>query len=180
MSEVERGAEMDGPAAPVPGAVPAGASADGPAAWPVADFDHVRRMRVLAAGLPGVSYAEAHLDIPFDRVWDFVSDLETSLPALITDIRSFRVTDRAGDRLQARAVGLLGNRGRFTVELRSGWCLMQSRFVVGGMAAVPDGEGTLFAGCGGLRLPGGRLLLAAVGGDRGAQRVIRRLRRNCQ
>jgi len=69
--------------------------------------------------------------------------------------------------------------GDLDVTLRPGWCLMQSRFVIGGMAAVPQGPGTLFAGCGGLRLPGGRLLVAAVGGDRGAQRVVRRLRENC-
>lgn len=146
--------------------------------WPVADLDDVRRMRVLAAAIPGASYAEEHLDIPFDRLWSYVADLETSLPALITDIRSFRVLDASGEHLTARAVGLLGNRGRFDVTLRPGWCLMQSRFVIGGMAAVPQGAGTLFAGCGGLRIPGGRVLTAAVG-DRGARRIIRRLRENC-
>jgi hypothetical protein len=135
-------------------------------------------MRVLATSIPGASYAEEHLDIPFDRVWGFVSDMETSMPRLITDFRSFRILDRSGDRLTARAVGLLGHRGRFEVDLRSGWCLMQSRFVVGGFAAVPEGEGTRFAGCGGLRLPGSRLLMASVG-DRGAQRIVRRLRQYC-
>jgi hypothetical protein len=35
---------------------------------------------------------------------------------------------------------------------------MQSRFLVGGMAAVPEGAGTRFAFLGGLRLPGMKLL----------------------
>jgi hypothetical protein len=148
------------------------------AGWPVAELDEVRRMRVLAASIPGVSYAEEYVDIPFERVWAYISDLEASIPALITDVRSFRVTGADGDRLTARAIGLLGNRGKFDVVLRPGWCVMQSRFVIGGMAAVPEGSGTRFAGCGGLRLPGSRLLMAAVG-DRGAQQIIRRLRRNC-
>jgi hypothetical protein len=34
---------------------------------------------------------------------------------------------------------------------------MQSRFLIGGMAAVPEAEGTRFAFFGGLRLPGMRL-----------------------
>jgi hypothetical protein len=144
--------------------------------WPVAELDDVRRMKVLAASIPGASYAQEYLDIPFERVWAFAGDLETSLPALITDIRSFRIVGGSGEHLQALAVGLLGNRGRFDVTLRPGWCLMQSRFVIGGLAAVPQGEGTLFAACGGLRFAGA--LLKPWAGDRGAQRIIRRLRQD--
>lgn len=143
-------------------------------------------MRVLAASIPGVTYAEAHLDIPFEQVWAYISDLESSMPALITDFRSFRITERAVSRgaegeaesevrLKAKAVGLLGNRGAFDVILKPGWCLMQSRLVIGGMAATPDGDGTRFAGCGALRLPGSALLGKAVG-SRSAERIIARLR----
>jgi hypothetical protein len=35
---------------------------------------------------------------------------------------------------------------------------MQSRFLIGGMAAVPEGDVTRFAFLGGVRLPGMRLL----------------------
>ena len=42
--------------------------------------------------------------------------------------------------------------------LRPGWCVMQSRFLIGGMAAAPEAEGTRFAFLGGLRLPGIQLL----------------------
>ena len=41
---------------------------------------------------------------------------------------------------------------------RPGWCVLQSRFLIGGMAAVPEAGGTRFAFLGGLRLPGMRLL----------------------
>jgi hypothetical protein len=150
--------------------------------WPATPLDDIRRLRVLAAAAPGVVYAEQHLEIPFDRVWGFVSDLETSIPALITDVRSFQVGpfDSTADdaRFTARAVGLLGNRGAFDVLLRPGWCLMQSRFVIGGMAAVPEGRGTRFAGFGGLRIPGSRVVMKAVG-ERGVHRVIRRLTSYC-
>ena len=42
--------------------------------------------------------------------------------------------------------------------LRPGWCVMQSRFLIGGMAAAPEGDATRFAFLGGLRLPGMRRL----------------------
>ena len=46
--------------------------------------------------------------------------------------------------------------------LRPGWCVMQSRFLIGAMAAAPDGDGTRFAFLGGLRFPGIRLLDAVL------------------
>jgi hypothetical protein len=150
--------------------------------WPTADLDQVRRMRVLAASIPGVVYAEEYVDVPFDRVWEFVADMETSIPALVTDVRSFRIVRRDGrgapsgeERFMAKAIGLLGNRGAFDVVLEPGWCLMQSRFVVGGMAATPEGGGTRFAGCGALRnLPGARLLGRAA--PHSAERIIAKVR----
>jgi hypothetical protein len=61
--------------------------------------------------------------------------------------------------------------------LRPGWCVMQSRFLIGGMAAVPDGEGTRFAFLGGIRLPGIRLLdpVLRLAAQSLALRPIRRL-----
>lgn len=60
--------------------------------------------------------------------------------------------------MTARARGRLGQHARFDVVLRPGWCVMQSRFLIGGMAATPEGDSTRFAFLGGLRLPGIRLL----------------------
>src|SRR5215469_8430419 len=126
--------------------------------WPVAELDPVRRMRALAAATSGVAYAEKLIPVPFDAVWNLASDLERELPRMVTDLRSFEITSTGGERLTARARGRLGQRARFDVVLRPGWCVMQSRFIIGGMAAAPEAEGTRFAFLGGLRLPGIRLL----------------------
>ena len=64
--------------------------------------------------------------------------------------------------MTARARGRLGQHARYDVVLRPDWCVMQSRFLIGGMAGAPDGEGTRFAFLGGLRLPGIRLLDPAL------------------
>ncbi len=149
--------------------------------WPVAELDAVRRLRVIARSTPGSSFAEHLLDAPFDRVWALASDLENQLPVMITDIGSFTVTAAVGERLEARARSPLGLRARFDVVLRPGWCLMQSRFVLGGMAAVAEEGGTRLAFFGGLRLPGlgpaGRVLhpLTAPMGARALKRLTDQL-----
>lgn len=146
--------------------------------WPVAQIDEVRRMRVLAASIPGASYAEEHFDVSFDRVGEYIGDMERSTPALVRLFRSFRILESEGGQLKARAVGRVGNHGTFDVVLRPGWCLMQDRLTVGGLAAVREGEGTRVAACGGPRVPGGKVIGLLHGGDRGARRILRRLRSN--
>ncbi|MCX5196109.1 hypothetical protein OOK31_19785 [Streptomyces sp. NBC_00249] len=145
---------------------PAGpAGPAGPAAWPaVTGLDPVRKLRVVARSTPGSSFAEHLLPDPFERVWELASDLERQMPLLISDISAFTVTSASadGERLEARARSPLGMRARFDITLRPGWCLMQSRFVLGGLAAVPEGDGTRFAFFGALRLPGLRLLDRAL------------------
>jgi len=137
--------------------------------WPVADLDPVRRLRVLAAAVRFPVYVgEVVLPAPFEEVWAEVSDLEHELPRHLGTVRSARITRAEGDRLELLATGTLGQRARFDVVLRSGWCLMRSRFVLGAMAAVPEDGGTRFAALGGFRLPGARLArpLLNVLGDR--------------
>lgn len=123
--------------------------------WPVAEFDPVRRLRVVAATTPGTSIRETVLAAPFASVWAVAADLEGELPHwLFPDIRSLRVTPTAdSDRLTARALGHSGLRARFDVVLRPGWCLMQSRFLLGGMAATDENGATRFALLGGFRGP---------------------------
>ncbi|KUJ69010.1 hypothetical protein ACZ90_14260 [Streptomyces albus subsp. albus] len=125
------------------------------ARWPVTELDPVRRLRVMAAGLGAAMYAEEHIDAPFAEVWAVASDLERELPHLVPTMTAFRMEDGAaagpGGRRTARAYGPLGYRARFEVLLQPGWCLMQSRCVVGGMAAVAEGGGTRFAVLGSLR-----------------------------
>ncbi len=126
------------------------------AEWPVAELNNVRRLRALAEAT-GATYVEDVVPAPYDTVWAVVSDLETGLPALLPDVRSVRITARAGDRLEMKARGVLGLRGTFELVLRPGWCVMRNSRIVGGMAAVPEAGGTRFALMGALTLPGSRL-----------------------
>lgn len=129
-----------------------------PDPWPVANLDPIARLRALSAGLPGVVLEERHLAAPLPTVWDFISDLERSIPSFDRSVASIRVLDRDGKRLRIRArstwrSGFLPL--RFDVQLEGGWCWMVSRprLYVVGMAAMSDGDGTHFAHLEGLSLP---------------------------
>lgn len=144
--------------------------------WPVADLDAIRRLRALAAAVPGAFIAETMIDAPFDQVWAVAADLEHELPAYLPDVRSFTITRRDGERLEAHARGYAGLRARFDIVLRPGWCVMRSRFLLGGMAAVPDGQQTRFAFLGGAHIPAQRAAAPALGlfGRRAGLRVLTR------
>jgi hypothetical protein len=128
--------------------------------WPVAELDPVRRLRVLAEATRAGLYVEGTIPLPFELVWAVASDLEAELPSLLPDVRELRITGGDGDRLHAHGRGYLGLRARFSIVLRPGWCVMQSRFLLGAMAATPaaDPDATRFAFLGKLRLPGIRLV----------------------
>jgi len=126
--------------------------------WPVADLDPLRRLRVMAAAIPGTDLAELTIDAPPEAVWQVVSNLRVEMPRLVRDFRTVTVTPGSGDRLVMHARGYLGQRARFDVVIRPGWCWMQSRFLLCGMAAVPDPSGTRFGFLGGIRAPGVTLL----------------------
>lgn len=128
------------------------------AAWPTADLDPVRRLHVMAAAIPGAMSGEVVVRRPIAQVWARAGDLETELPLLVHDFREVRVRDRDGERLVADARSPLGLRARFDVVLRPNWCWCESRFLLCGMAAVEQGDDTLFGFLGGVRVPGaGRL-----------------------
>ncbi|MFE0101018.1 hypothetical protein [Streptomyces sp. NPDC059009] len=145
------------------------------------DLDPVRRLRVMAAGLNAVMYAEEYVDLPVDEVWAVASDLDAELPQLVPAMRAFRTTATLpSGRSTALAYGPFGHRARFDVQLRPGWCLMQSAHVVGGMAAVPEGSGTRFAVLGGVRhaVPGPvRRAVRPLGRARGHRMIARARRR---
>lgn len=145
--------------------------------WPVTDLDAVRRMRVLASALPSGAYAQLRIDAPVERVWRYLADLDRSIPDLIGFIRRFEL---GADGTAAVATGLLGNRGRFAVDLRDGWCVMQDRFVVGGFAAVADGDGTLVAGCGAVRTAGLRTAVPLLFGERAVLRTLGKVREHVE
>ncbi|MQY05554.1 hypothetical protein [Actinomadura macrotermitis] len=116
--------------------------------------DPVQRLRVMAAGIPGAHVTERVVPAPFDVVWGVMADLEGEFGSFQPDMKSVRVTHRRDDRLEVLAHGHLGFRARFDVVLRPGWCWMQSRFLLIGMAAVPAGDRTRVALTGGTRVPG--------------------------
>jgi hypothetical protein len=125
--------------------------------WPAAELDAVRRMRVLASTTGGL-YVEGVIAAPVERVWAVAADLEGELPNYLPDVRSLRVTTAAGDHLEARARGWFGLRARFDGVVRPGWCVLQSRFLIGGIAAVPHGPDCRVAFLGSFRVPGLRFL----------------------
>jgi hypothetical protein len=152
--------------------------------WPTADLDPIRRLRVLADATGAGLFVEGIIALPFEQVWAVASDLEAELPSLLPDVRSLRITHVQGDRLAADVRGYLGLRARFAIVLRPGWCLMQSRFLLGGMAALPTSEGdeTRFAFLGKLRIPGLRIVrpLLAPLERRVGRKILTRLEHRAQ
>jgi hypothetical protein len=139
--------------------------------WPIGELDVLHRLRVLHASLPGTLLAETVLPRRFEEVWSALSDVEKEFPGLVPDVASMRVLTRDGERMRAVVRGRSGLRAPFDMILRPGWCLMQSRWLVFGMAAVPEGDQTRFGYLAGLRLPGKRILRPVLAP---AQRVLGR------
>jgi hypothetical protein len=133
--------------------------------WPTAALDPIRRVRVLAAAVPG-GYAEVVLDVPYARAWSWLTDLEHSVPAFDAQVDRLRISSRrpSADGLGEDISFVASNHGvrlPFTARVEDGWCLMQTRirgFIVA-FAAVADGpDRTRYAQLEAVALPGGRLL----------------------
>ncbi len=120
-------------------------------------LDPLRRLRILAAALPGTSVVERVLDAPFDTVWAVAGDLEGGVHQFEGSVTRAQIIARHDERLTLLSYGRLGPPIRFEVLLRPGWCWMQSRLLIVGMAARPEGHQTRFAHLEGTRLPAGRL-----------------------
>lgn len=118
-------------------------------------MDTVGRLRVMAAGIPGARIAERVLPADPDTVWAVMADLEGEFGRFQPDMRRVRVLRVSGDRVEALARSKYGLRAHFRGVLRPGWCWLQSRFLIVGMAAAPEpGGGTRVAMTGGVRVPG--------------------------
>ncbi|MER7467147.1 SRPBCC family protein [Streptomyces sp. NPDC097981] len=118
-------------------------------------IDGVNRLRIMAAGIRGARVAEQVVPAPADTVWAVMGDLEGEFGRFQPDMRSVRVLRRTGDRVEALARSKYGFRAHFRGVLRPGWCWLQSRFLIIGMAAAPEpGGGTRVALTGGVRVPG--------------------------
>ncbi|MGW2572294.1 hypothetical protein [Streptomyces sp. NPDC001537] len=142
--------------------------------WPTTDLDPVRRLRVLAAGIRGAHVTEAHVDAPFERVWTLLGDLEGGFGQVVTDMERLRVVRRQGEHVEALARSRYGMRARLRGVQRPGWCWLQSRFLLIGVAATPEGPGTRVAFTGGVRLPS-RAALIPLGVRREGSRSVENL-----
>ncbi|MET9664355.1 hypothetical protein ABZY19_03195 [Streptomyces sp. NPDC006475] len=143
--------------------------------WPTTDLDPVRRLHALAAGIRGAAVTEAYVDAPFERVWSLLGDLEGGFGQVVTDMERLRVVGRQGECVEALARSRYGMRARLRGVQRPGWCWLQSRFLLIGVAAAAEGGGTRVAFTGGVRLPS-RAALIPVGVRREGNRSVENLR----
>lgn len=140
------------------------------------EVEPVGRLRIMAAGIPGARVVEEVLPAPLGAVWAVMSDLEGEFGRFQPDMRSVRVLRVTGDRVEALARSKYGLRAHFHGVLRPGWCWLQSRFLIIGMAAAPEpGGGTRVALTGGVRIPG-RGAIVPFGARRELELAARRLK----
>jgi hypothetical protein len=128
----------------------------------------------MASAIPGAAVVERTIAVPFDRVWDVAGDLEEGFARYQTDMRKLRVVAGRGEHFVATARSRFGFRARLSVILRPGWCWMQSRFLLVGVAASPCPEGTLVALTGGVRVPGHAMIIPVLARHESAH-ALRRL-----
>ncbi|MFJ8079350.1 hypothetical protein ACIQ6Y_01795 [Streptomyces sp. NPDC096205] len=143
--------------------------------WPTSGLDDVRRLHIMAAALPGARVAERLLPAAPAEVWAVMGDLEGAFGRFQPDMRHLTVVRRDGERVEALARSRYGMRARLHGVVRPGWCWLQSRFLVIGMATAPaPGGGTRVALTGGVRVPG-RAAIVPFGTRRELDRAMDRL-----
>ncbi|MEW1640008.1 hypothetical protein AB0469_38840 [Streptomyces sp. NPDC093801] len=112
------------------------------------EIDDIRRLRVMAAAVRGAQVVERTLPAPFEEVWPAMCTLD-----FLPDLRRTRLLRSDGDRIELLARSKYGFRARLRGYRRPGWCWLQSRFLLVGLAAVPVPGGTRIALTGGVRVP---------------------------
>ena len=155
-------------------------------AQPNPELDPIQRLHVLASAIPGAAVAEGVLDAPFDAVWDTVGDLEHAAGIEIF-VGEPRITSRradpetGGERLELEyRIRPFRKREVTEIDLRPGWCWMQSRSTIAAMAAVPEGDRTRFAHLEAARFPGRRLFKPLLLAKMALVRELRRFERQAQ
>jgi hypothetical protein len=153
---------------------------------PAPQLDPIRRLYALAAAIPGAATAEGVLDAPFDAVWETVRDLE-HVGGIEILVGNPRIVSRrpdpetGGERLELEYTARpIMTREVLDVDMRPGWCFMQSKLGIAAMAAVPEGERTRFAHLEAVRLPGRRLFGPLLKAKMSLVRELRRFERQAQ
>jgi hypothetical protein len=143
--------------------------------WPQAHLDDVRRLRALAAGIPGAAVTERVFDRPLAVVWEQLWDDGRNFAEIQPDMRSISELTIDGERVSLHARSRHGFRAHLQGTVRPGWCWLQSRYLLIGMAAAAEpGGGTRVALTGGIRLPGQAALLP-IGVRRESTKSLNRL-----
>lgn len=127
--------------------------------WPQVELTDVERFRALAAGVPGAAVTERVLPGAPEQVKELLADLDV-FAEIQADFVSAALLDRIGDQVVVLAKGARGQRARLEGQFRPGWCWLQSRFLIIGMAAAPEpAGGTRVAMTGGIRIPGRAVII---------------------
>ena len=143
--------------------------------WPQTDLDDVRRLRALAAGIHGATVTERVFHHPMPVVWDLMWDNGRAFAEIQPDMRSITNLEIDGDQVSMVAHSRFGFRADLHGTVRPGWCWLQSRFLLIGMAAAPALDGrTRVALTGGIRIPG-RAAIVPVGVRRESTKTLNRL-----
>lgn len=143
--------------------------------WPISPVDSVRRLRALAAGVPGAYVTERVVAAPYETVWDRLVDFEGAFTQIQPDMARVRVVSHRDDHIELRARSRYGMRAHLRGAIRPGWCWLQSRFLVVGMAAAHESDTeTRVALTGGIRVPG-RAAIVPIGVRRESRESLDRL-----
>lgn len=143
--------------------------------WPTADIDAIQRLRIMAAAVSGAHVSERIVNASIERVWAALGDLDGAFTRIQPDMRHARLVDRLGDRVVIQARSRYGPRARLHGVIRPGWCWLQSRFLIIGMAAAAEPDGRTRVGLtGGVRVPG-RAAIVPIRVRREAQLALDRL-----
>jgi hypothetical protein len=96
--------------------------------------------------MPWVSFDEAVIEAPFERVWSYIADMERGVPQFERNVRRIEILRREGERLELRSFAPGGFPMQLEAVLRPGWCVMRGALGEIGMAAAPVGaNATRFA-----------------------------------
>ncbi len=143
--------------------------------WPDFDLDTVRRLRALAAAIPGAAVTERVFDTSARHAWDLMWGDGTQVIEIQPDMQEIEMLEQAEDRVRMLVRSRYGMKARLEGTVRPGWCWLQSRFLLIGMAAADEpGGGTRVALTGGVRVPG-RAAIVPIGVRRESRKSLDRL-----
>lgn len=111
--------------------------------WPMATIDNGARARIIAAAVPSAAVDDVVIDAPYHEVWQWLSDLERSVPEIDPTVRGLKVLSRHGEHWRIRASApLVPVMLPFDARMEDGFCLMRAkwRLFLVVMAATPLDE----------------------------------------